>query len=90
MLDMRCLGLITKDMASPRVIDVILKSSITLLMTAANFSNLSVLRKNTGERADFYMESQWEVQWPYCFIERTLPFGMVLFLLHPCARYQRN
>ncbi|MBA0645586.1 hypothetical protein Goklo_013670 [Gossypium klotzschianum] len=87
---MLCLGLITKDMEGPRVLDVILRSLKTLLMTAVIFSKLSVLKKNTGTRADSYMENQWEVQWPYCFIKRILPFGMVLFLLHPCVRYQRK
>lgn len=44
-------------------------------------------RRSTGISAGSCMESPWEVQWPYYCTKRTLHFGMVLFLLHPCVRY---
>lgn len=45
-------------------------------------------RKSSGTREGSCMVSQWEELWLFYFTKKTHLSGMVLFLLHQCARYK--
>lgn len=51
------------------------------------YSFLLQMKKGTGIRAGFCMESRWEELWHCFFTRRTQPSGTEPSLLHPCVRY---